>query len=69
MRILLPVMLTLIVSGCATVVSNDAAKLILDPLVTAHAAALGGCDVDQMRSTGRDLIATYDAVFAFAACP
>jgi hypothetical protein len=32
----------------------------LDPLVTAHAAALGGSDVAKMRATGRDLIATYD---------
>jgi hypothetical protein len=58
----------LIVTGCANAVSEEAAKVALDPLVTAHAAALAGCDLDLMRSTGRDLIATYDAAFGFVEC-
>jgi hypothetical protein len=69
MRTFLPVILLLTVTGCASAVSEGAAKLTLDPLVTAHAAALAGCDLDLMRQTGRNMIATYDAVLAFAACP
>lgn len=33
----------------------------LDPLMTAHAAALAGDNVAEMRRTGRVVIATYDA--------
>ena len=52
------------VSGCATAPSEGAATATLDrlaPLMTDHARALAGEDVAEMRSTGRRLIATYDA--------
>ena len=51
-------------SGCATAPSEGAAVATLDrldPLMTAHARALAGEDISKMRSTGRRLIATYDA--------
>ena len=54
-------MLTLI--GCGSVTEGAATATLdrLDPLMTTHARALAGEDVDQMRRTGRVLIATYDA--------
>jgi len=62
MRIFLPAILTLIVSGCATAPTSQNA--VLDRLaapIDAHAAALAGDDVALMRSTGRTVIAIYDA--------
>lgn len=50
----------LILSGCASA-GSDSVYSRLDPLVIVHAAALAGDDVAKMRSTGRDLIATFDA--------
>lgn len=49
--------------GCVNVGSTSQSAVLdrLDPLVTAHAAALAEDDVAQMRRTGRALIATYDA--------
>jgi len=63
MRILPPVMMMLILIGCENAASVDAVQIILDPLVTQHAAALGSDDISDMRATGLDLIATYDALF------
>ena len=51
----------LIESGCASAVNDSAMIAVLDRPMTAHAAALAGDDVAEMRRTGRDLIATYDA--------
>ena len=48
-------------TGCATVGSLKAVQEEVGPLMTIHAAALAGDDVNLMRSTGRDLIATWDA--------
>lgn len=52
-----------IASGCVPV-EQDGASRVLDRLqgpMTAHAAALAGDDVALMRSTGRRVIAIYDA--------
>lgn len=61
MRTFLMGMMTLIVSGCATAVTDRAVVDALAEPVTAHAAALAGDDVAAMRRTGRNLIAIYDA--------
>jgi hypothetical protein len=58
-----PAILTaaLILTGCAIAPNQSALGLVLDKPMTAHAASLGGDDVQDMRRTGRILIATYDA--------
>lgn len=57
-------MLLLTVTGCASAVSEGGAtELTLDPLETAHAAALAGCDVDLNRQTGRALIPRRRSAF------
>jgi len=61
--ILATVTAMLIVSGCETVASNDAARDVLGPRMTAHAAALAEDGGPRSLTTGRALIATYDAVF------
>ena len=48
-------------SGCAIAASESALVEILDPLMSNHAASLGGDDIKTMRRTGRILIAVYDA--------
>ena len=48
-------------SGCAIAASESALVEALDPLMSNHAASLGGEDIPAMRRTGRILIATYDA--------
>jgi hypothetical protein len=48
-------------SGCGIAANESALVEILDPLVTDHAASLGGDDIKTMRRTGRILISTYDA--------
>ena len=48
-------------SGCAIAANESALVEILDPLMTDHAASLGGDDIKTMRRTGRILISTYDA--------
>jgi hypothetical protein len=56
-------MLTML-SGCVNEVSGDGASRVLERLedpITDHAAALAGSDVALMRSTGRKVIAIYDA--------
>lgn len=55
------VILMMTVTGCLNGVSNNALEVALDKPMTKHASALAGDDVALMRSTGRDLIATYDA--------
>lgn len=55
-------MLPLIAAGCATAPASDSALVaVLDRPMTAHAAALAGDSVPEMRRTGRNVIATYDA--------
>ena len=54
-------MLPLMLSGCETVGSLPAVIEEIDPLMTLHASALGGSDISLMRSTGRNLIAVWDA--------
>ncbi len=54
-------MLTMTACGSTSEGAATATLDRLDPLMTAHARALAGEDVDQMRATGRRLIATYDA--------
>ena len=52
-----------IASGCVSA-APDGASRVLDRLadpITEHAAALAGDDVALMRSTGRRVIAIYDA--------
>lgn len=61
--------LMLTVSGCAPVVSAEAFTDELDPLVTAHAAALADGTEAEKLQTGRDLISTYDCVTAKESCP
>lgn len=63
--------LTILSSGCvsAPVTDGDAYRLALDPLVNRHVDALAGCDINLMRSTGRDLVATYDALAFVPGCP
>ena len=48
-------------SGCAIAASESALVETLDPLMSNHAASLGGDDIKTMRRTGRILIAVYDA--------
>lgn len=62
----LAVILTLIVSGCASApeVDTRAAVKRIQAVATPHAAALAGDDVVEMRRTGRNLIATIDAAIA-----
>jgi hypothetical protein len=59
----IPAILTaaLILTGCASAADQSALELVLAPPMTAHATSLGGDDVQDMRRTGRILIATYDA--------
>lgn len=62
MRIYLAAMPLMMLTGCGgAAVSNSALATVLDRPMTAHAAALAGDSVPEMRRTGRDLIATYDA--------
>lgn len=62
MRYAIPLILVTALSGCFVGATGQTAVLDrLDPLMTAHAAALAGDDVALMRSTGRAVIATYDA--------
>jgi len=51
----------MLLNGCVSAVDAPAALDRLDLLVTRHAAALGGGDVNQMRRTGFDLISGFDA--------
>lgn len=60
-RICLAAMLPLILPGCTTEVSDSALATALRRPMTLHAAALAGEDVSEMRRTGRNVIATYDA--------
>jgi hypothetical protein len=61
MRTLAILTAALILTGCASAANDSALTSILDRPMTAHAASLGGNDVQDMRRTGRILIATYDA--------
>ena len=62
MRIYLSAIPMLILAGCASApVSDSALAAALKRPMTKHAAALAGDSVPEMRRTGRDLIATYDA--------
>jgi uncharacterized lipoprotein YmbA len=61
MRTLAILTAALILTGCASAANDSALELVLSPPMTAHAASLGGNDVQDMRRTGRILIATYDA--------
>lgn len=61
MRICLLVILTLIAAGCTTEVSDSALATALRRPMTEHAAALAGDSVSDMRRTGRNVIAIYDA--------
>jgi hypothetical protein len=61
MRILATLTAAAILSSCSAVADQPALVSVLDPLMTNHAAALGGDDVAQMRRTGRILISIYDA--------
>lgn len=57
------VILTTIAAGCVngSAGSSDGLATALKPPLTRHAEALVGEDVNRMRSTGRDVLATYDA--------
>lgn len=62
MRTCLLVIPTLMLAGCATApVSDSALAAALKRPMTKHAAALAGDSVPEMRRTGRNVIATYDA--------
>jgi hypothetical protein len=61
MRIPATLTAALILTGCASAADQSALELVLAPTMTAHAASLGGNDVQDMRRTGRILIATFDA--------
>ena len=61
MRICLLAILTLIAAGCTTEVSDSALATALRRPMTEHAAALAGDSVSEMRRTGRNVIAIYDA--------
>lgn len=61
MRIYLLAITLTMLTGCTVAVSDSALATALRRPMTAHAAALAGDDVQAMRRTGRDLIATYDA--------
>ena len=54
-------MLPLMLTGCGVEVNDSALATALRRPMTEHAAALAGDSVPEMRRTGRDLIATYDA--------
>lgn len=58
---LVTVTLMTILSGCAIGGSADALLSRMEPLEAAHARALSKSDVDTLRSTGRDLLATLEA--------
>ena len=62
MRTFLAVMLVTILSGCDPVARADAFRIALGPRMDAHAVALTTDDLAPIRATGRDLIATYDAL-------
>lgn len=51
----------LTLNGCISGADDSALVAVLDRPMTAHAAALAGDSVPDMRRTGRNLIATYDA--------
>ena len=53
--------MTMILTGCFNAASDSGLVVVIDPLIAPHAAALAGDDVAEMRATGRDLIATWDA--------
>ena len=61
MRICLLGILTQIAAGCTTEVSDSALATALKRPMTEHAAALADNSVPEMRRTGRNVIATYDA--------
>lgn len=62
MRIYLSAIPMLILAGCASApVSDSALATALRRPMTEHAAALAGDSVPEMRRTGRNVIATYDA--------
>lgn len=61
MRIYLTGMTLTMLAGCVSGASDSALVAVLDRPMTAHAAALAGDSVPDMRRTGRNLIATYDA--------
>lgn len=60
-RICLAAILPLILPGCTTEVSDSALATALRRPMTLHAAALAGDSVSEMRRTGRNVIAIYDA--------
>ena len=62
MRTFLAAILMTILSGCNPVASGDAWRIALGPRMDAHAVALTTDDLSAIRATGRDLIATYDAL-------
>ena len=49
-------------SGWDPVAGADAFRIALGPRMDAHAVALTTDDLAAIRATGRDLIATYDAL-------
>ena len=51
----------MMLNGCVGAVNDSAIVAVLDRPISVHAAALAGDDVAEMRRTGRNLIATYDA--------
>ena len=63
MRTLVAAILILILNGCASEAPTHGRTALdrLQNLATPHAAALAGDDVNEMRRTGRDLIASIDA--------
>lgn len=62
MRIYLSAIPMLILAGCASApVSDSALATALRRPMTEHAAALAGDSLPEMRRTGRNVIATYDA--------
>ena len=54
-------MLPLMLTGCGVAVSDSALATALRRPMTEHAAALAGDSVPEMRRTGRNVIAIYDA--------
>ena len=62
MRTFLAAILTMTLSGCDPVAGADAFRIALGPRMDAHAVALTTDDLAAIRATGRDLIATYDAL-------
>ena len=61
MRICLAAMLPLMLTGCGVEVNDSALATALRRPMTEHAAALAGDSVSDMRRTGRNVIAIYDA--------